>query len=111
MGWQEPRACCQDCLPEGLGGQGAEGAAAEGEGDEEEHPEQHPSPLWWHLGVTDRRKRSAGAIATGTPFAGWAQLRSWPHASFGPCPLEAVGQEKEHRLWKSDTVGFKSGLC
>lgn len=25
------------------------GAAAEGEDHEQEHPEQHFSPLWWHL--------------------------------------------------------------
>lgn len=31
------------------------GAAAEGEGHEEEHPEQHPSPLCWHLG-SDRQE-------------------------------------------------------
>ena len=82
------------------------GAAAEGEGHEEEHPEQHPSPLCWHLGLTNRKKRSGEAIATGMPFAGWAQPWAWLHASLVLVFWKLSGRKKN-----PDTPGFKFCLC
>ena len=64
------------------------GATAEGEDHQEEHPEQHLSPLQWLL--ENDRRRSRVAIARGMPFAGWAQPWAWLYAILSACPLEAV---------------------
>lgn len=96
MVWGHRETRWQDGLPEGQGRWERVRATAEGEHDQEEHPEQHASLR--RLLQDDRRRRSSVATAMGMPFAGGAQPWARLCASLSPCPLEAVRQEKEPRL-------------
>lgn len=96
MVWGHRETRWQYGLPEGQGRWERVRATAEGEHDQEEHPEQHASLR--RLLQDDRRRRSSVATAMGMPFAGGAQPWARLCASLSPCPLEAVRQEKEPRL-------------